>query len=71
MYHIEWIRGIVAKFPGHPFLALPILSMPDLVDSLKENVTLEATDDVPMATGVPPHVRHTMSIERVGALTKE
>ena len=49
MYHIEWIRGMIAKFPGHPFVALPILSEPDLIEALQSNVTLEPMDEL---TGV-------------------
>ena len=26
VYNIEWIRGIIAKYPGHPFAGLPLLS---------------------------------------------
>ena len=62
---------MIAKFPGHPFAALPILSEPDLIEALQANVTLEPTDEVPMSTGVPPHVAHSISIEKVGVLTKE
>ena len=71
IHHIDWICGIVAKYPGYPFSSLPILSEQELLTSLQENVTLEPTVDVPMATGVPPHINHSIGIARVETLARE
>ena len=65
VYHSDWLRTIASQYPGHPFNSLALLHEPDLLASLKDLVTLEKNEDVPIATGVPPHVVHAQAIAKV------
>ncbi|KAL9181723.1 hypothetical protein ACHAXT_012066 [Thalassiosira profunda] len=66
VHHSDWIQGIKAKHPDHPFGMLPLLDEPELLKELKDvHLTLEANEDVPIATGVPPHVAHSKAIKEV------
>lgn len=52
----DWIKEVSASKPGHPFGGIPILQNPVLLARLKTKVTLEPTESMRHATGVPPHV---------------
>ena len=75
VFHMDtFIRPIVESQPRHPFAAIPLLQYPDLVRQLQAMVTVDATPNMPYATGVPPHISHTKSLnavtEKVTALTE-
>ena len=65
VYDSNWIRNIASQYPGHMFNSLVILHELDLLASLKDLVTREQNEDVPIATGVPPHVVHAQAIAKV------
>lgn len=55
----------MGKHPGHLFYSIPVLNDPVLLRELKEQLTMEKTDTVPSATGIPPHVSHAKAITKV------
>ena len=62
VYHSTCLCTIATKYPRHQFMFLAILNEPELLDSLKDHVTLEPNDNVPYATGVLPHVDHVQAL---------
>jgi hypothetical protein len=56
VYAADWLLEVSSTKPGHPFSAIPILQNPTLLARLKTKVTLEPTESMGQATGVPPHV---------------
>ena len=55
-----------SKFPDHSFHGLALLDEHELLEELKkEHLTLEPTDQVPLATGVPPHIDHAIALKKV------
>ena len=66
IYHSDWLISKMSEYPDHPFHHIPILSETELLKELKsENLTIGPNDHVPMATGVPPHIVHTVAINKV------
>eukprot|EP00804_Cyclotella_cryptica_P019646 CCRYP_013975-RA/>CCRYP_013975-RA protein AED:0.36 eAED:0.44 QI:0/0/0/1/0/0/2/0/151 len=60
------IPVVCSKFPDHPFHSITILNEPDLLKDLKDNhLTTDPSDHVPIATGVPPSVKHSQAIDQV------
>jgi len=53
----EFLKGVVAAVPNHPFAGIPILTRPKLLEELAKLVTTRASEKIPHATGIPPHVR--------------
>ena len=53
-------------FPDHPFQGPALHDEHKLLGELKsEHLTLEPTQQVPLATGVPPHIDHFITIRKV------
>lgn len=66
VYHADFIKQIVAENPSHDFGSLPmIFDRPDLLDALKQNVTLDPSPDMPYTTGIPPHIHHSIQLAKV------
>ena len=66
VHHSDWLQGICAEHPSHPFHDIPILGAPELLRDLKDNhLTSDPTPQVPTATGIPPHVAHAIAIKSV------
>ena len=57
VYHSEFLMTSIAANSAHPFQSIPILQQTDLLEQLKELVTIKETGDITKATGVPRHVR--------------
>ena len=59
-------------FPDHPFHRLTLHDKHELLDKLKsKHLTLEPTQQVPLATRVPPHTNHFITPRKVfGLCTK-
>ena len=41
VWHVDFLKDMAARHPGHPFSMIPLLSNPTLLNDLKELVTLE------------------------------
>jgi hypothetical protein len=65
VHHSDWLFQEMGKHPGHHFYSIPVLNDHVLLKELKEQLTLEQTDTVPAATGIPPHVSHARAISKV------
>ena len=65
VWHLDWIQTIVVANPNHQFAALPILQKSELMMHLRDLVTLEPTDSMPKATGIPPHVEQAVLMEKL------
>ena len=72
VYHSDHLLRHMVKFPGHDFTKLAILHDTELLGQLKALVTTEATDEMPSATGIPPHIIQTRQLvqltEQVGVV---
>jgi hypothetical protein len=55
IYTADWLIEVSSTKPGLPFSAIPLLQSPTLIARLKTKVTLEPTEQMRQATGVPPH----------------
>jgi hypothetical protein len=55
-YASNWLLETSARHRGHPFDAIPLLRNQHLLLRLKVKVTIEPTELMAKATGVPPHV---------------
>lgn len=72
VHHSDWLVGICAKYPGHPFHQIPILQDHELLAELKrDHLTMEPNDMVPAPTGIPPHISHQILMKEVLAKTTE
>ena len=65
VHHSNFLYNEISKHAAHPFLNIPLLNDANLLEELKELVTLEPTYTVKFATGVPPHVSHMKAIKQV------
>ena len=65
IYHSNFLKQTVTDFPEHSFGLLPLVfDNPDLLSALQERVTLEPSPDMPRATGIPPHITHSIDIQK-------
>jgi hypothetical protein len=65
VYHSDFLKQIAAETPGHPFDLIPLLSNPELLNDLKELVTLDPEGTMTSATGIPPHVASATILNKV------
>ena len=66
VHHFDWIISVCSKYPGHPFHGLALLDEHELLKELKsKHLTLEPTQQVPLPTGVPTHINHTITLKKV------
>jgi len=56
VWHSPFLMGTVAKHPGHPFAALPLLNNHELLSQLKALVMLDPVGHIRNATGIPAHI---------------
>ncbi|KAL7541385.1 hypothetical protein ACHAXR_011858 [Thalassiosira sp. AJA248-18] len=65
VYHSDFLKQTVHNFPSHDFGSLPLVfDNPELLNALKERVTLEPSPDISRATGIPPHITHSIEIQK-------
>ena len=58
--------SVCAKYPDHPFYGLTLLDNHELLDELKsKHLTLGLTQQVPLATGVPPHIDNIIVLKNL------
>jgi hypothetical protein len=50
----DWLLETSGRYPGHPLSAVPLLQNPALLVRLKEKVTIEPSNSLSKATGIPP-----------------
>ena len=60
VYHIDFIRDVIDRNPGHLFSTLPILQDEELLEKLSELITRKPSA-VMKVTGVPPHITQILS----------
>ena len=57
IYHIDSLKAMMVKCPGHDFAKLPLLHDYQLIAQLKPLVTTDPTEGImAVATGIPPHI---------------
>ena len=75
VFHMDtFLRPMVESKPRHPFLAIRLLQYLDLLQELQAMVTVDATPNMPYATGISPHIQQGKAlntvIEKVTLLTE-
>jgi hypothetical protein len=62
VFHMDtFIPPIVESKPRHPFSAIPLLQFSDLIRELQAMETVDATPNMPYATGIPPHIQQAQA----------
>jgi hypothetical protein len=57
VHHSEFLQSMKDSVPNHPFANIAILRRPPLLAELKKLVSMKASNCIPNATGIPPHVK--------------
>ena len=65
VWHSIFLKEMVAACPGHPLNMIPLLSNQELLQDLKELITLKLKGQVKSATGIPPHVQHASVAKKI------
>ena len=66
VYHMyAFVKPVIEKQQNHPFSAIPLLQYPGLHQRLQKFVTLDKTDNMPQATGIPPHIDHSQKLSEI------
>jgi hypothetical protein len=52
-YASDWLLETSGRYPGHPLSAVPLLQNPALLVRLKGKVTIEPSNSLAKATGIP------------------
>ena len=63
VHHFDWIKTLARTSTDHPFNAI-LLVYRNLVDKLKVLVTIEKSDVVSKATGIPPHIKQSIKLQK-------
>ena len=63
IHHFDWIRSIARTRTNHEFNLIPLMFRPDIVERLKILVTTEPSIVIAEASGIPPHVEHSIKIQ--------
>ena len=61
----SWMLGVCQKHPGHPFSKILLLNSTLLQESVREHLTVELNDHVPIVTGIPPHVEQLRQLKEL------
>jgi len=64
VYHSEWLFEVANGNSNHPFNTIPVLQRPELLDKLKELVTLEPAGTITKASGVPLHIKQSTQLKK-------
>lgn len=64
IYHIEFIKEVIDKNPGHIFSTLPLLQDEELLQKLKRLITREPSAMMKV-TGVPPHIMQLKILDSI------
>jgi hypothetical protein len=65
VHHSSELKQCISRIPGHPFGNIPILRNDNLLGHLRNLVTLEKSNAIQMATGIPPHVETITLLESI------
>ena len=65
VFHSEWIQKFALNDIKHPFNHIVIFAFPDLVIELKNLITTNISPIIRKPTGVPPHVKQAIKMEKI------
>ena len=65
VHHSDFLFQVIRSVPAHPFSSIPLLQNPDLLLQLKDLITLEPTDNMKTATGIPPHINLAVMMKKL------
>lgn len=65
VYHSEFLDTWMREKPGHLFANIPLLQRRDMLSGLKALVTTEPSESMRIATGIPPHIRHSVQMKKM------
>ena len=73
IYHFDWIKSIARIRTDHPFNAIPLMFQPEIVSALKLLITIDVHEStvIEEATGIPPHVEHSIRIQELLGVANE
>ena len=69
VYHADFMNKTRMNNPAHPFGKIPILNDHEPLAALREEVTLEANDEIPCPTGIPPHIEQAARLRELLEVT--
>jgi len=64
VYHSEWLYQSTNGNSQHPFNSIPVLQQPELLNKLKQLVTLEPAGTIRKASGVPSHIKQFAKMKK-------
>jgi hypothetical protein len=65
VYNSEFLKEWARNIPAHSFGTIPLLNNESLLQELKKLVTLEPTDSMRVATGIPPHINNAILMKEI------
>ena len=66
VHHSDELLKVISENNGaHPFASIPILTRPNLLHNLKQLITMEPSDRIQLATGIPPHVEAAKKLDEL------
>ena len=72
VYHLEWIKAMGRTRSDHPFNTIPLMfASPKLIDALTKLVTIEPSIHMKEASGIPPHVEHSIKLQNLLEMAAE
>ena len=71
IHHFDWIKKMANTRTDHPFNAIPLMFCPEIVTELKTIVSIEPSMVISEATGIPPHVEHSIKLHTLLTVENE
>ena len=66
VHHSDALLEIIKEKNGaHPFASIPILTRPNLLHELKQLVTMDISENIRRATGIPPHIEAVKKLDQL------
>lgn len=65
IHHSDSLIAIISTNPSHPFMNIPVLSRPILLQTLKTKITTKPSSIIEAPTGIPPHVKQMRMVNEI------
>ena len=69
VHHFEWLQAVARSRTNHPYNSIALIFRPELATELKQYVTTKPSAVIQEATGIPPHVEHSLKLKNLLEIT--
>ena len=71
IYHECWIKECISKNPNHSFMKIPIINDDNLLNELRNKISIKPSNIIRRATGIPLYIETAIVMHKLINITMQ